>query len=656
MDNPHLYSSATKESLISSSIVMVLLFLSMTLASNVQAHAHWRVTSHFQDRTLFQETISALDSAHRDIDGLAINPNGDWILISGTDVWASAGFNNTVETAVKNYVASGHTVKAADCSETSACIVIYENWGLHKVGTIPQNLKDTLTTYQNNGWEVRDVEMTANGFVLLGPGSIASYAGVDNDLKAAIYDRRASKRKIRQVEVGFNGEWALLADHNPMYENVHSTIVSRLDNIGKGHRRFDTFLIGEGSNYVAYSGGNYSPSTNTAIDAIEFKLGDSGDTNIWTRMDELNVSGASIAIIEPGINNPRVRIARGYGRKKSDEHKPVLAKTAFKLASLSKYLGGLAVLDQLEGDFLTNLDDDITTVCTGCQLDSWRDIGESIFGSLFGIPNSNLGNGITLRRLLSHTAGINNFSHRFGQSSWAEGDSQTSLSWLLGMTCSNGECDPLGQQSTWRTMPAGGQSQYSNGGFLVAQAYLEDQDDSTIDNIIEDRLFATIGMPNSSAKLNLGSSFLNNVAWQHSSTAPRAELVQSVARLAGGVWSSSADYAEAMIVALNEGRNSSGTPVLSEASTIVMLTSQPISTYGFGVDFDSTVSETNDQDFFHNGANNNRVYTYMCGNPTRDQGIAILLNTESSDARALAKEIYEAYVDDVGWPSSRTCD
>lgn len=635
---------------------LALAFVGITADS--YAAVHWRVTSNFKDQTQFQSAINSLHDANRAIDGLAITLSGDWLMVAAADVWASGTFNSSLRNAVTGYVAAGHRVKGADCSENGACIVIYENWGVHRVGAIPQNLLDKITEYQANGWQVRDVDVTASGYVLLGPGNVASYAGVDSDLNAALHDRHASKRQVQQVEVGFSGEWAVLADQNPMYENVHQTIVDRLIAIGKSNRRIDQFLIGVGGNYVAYSLNTFAPSASAAINSIEFGLGSGGTTNLWTRMEELNVPGASISIIEPGSSHPQVALSRGYGRKKSNEQKPVLATTSFKLASLSKYLGAIAVLDQLEHDPNTALDDDIRTICNSCQLDTWQTTGEGSSGDDYGIPGNDLGAGITLRRLLSHTAGINNNSTRLLQSSWATGSSRTSADWLLGMNCTGSACDPFAGAYTWRTLPIG-VYEYSNGGYLIAQTYLEDQDGDTIDDIMQARVFAPIGMPNSSARLNLSSSFLSNTAWQHSATGPQSSLAQSVARPAGGVWSSSADYAEAMIVALNQGRNSAGFQVLNAATAAAMLTDQVSDSgtaYGFGINMDTTVTETNDQDFFHNGSNGDRTYTYMCGNPTRNQGIVVLLNTESDNARQFTSEVITAYRNAVGWPSALTCN
>jgi len=104
------------------------------------------------------------------------------------------------------------------------------------------------------------------------------------------------------------------------------------------------------------------------------------------RMKELNVPAVSIAVIHDG----RIEWARGFGMR-GPGGEPVDAETVFQAGSISKALAAISALRLVE-DGKLSLDEDVNTCLT-----SWK------------LPASPVaaGKAVTLRELLTHTAGIN---------------------------------------------------------------------------------------------------------------------------------------------------------------------------------------------------------------------------------------------------------
>src|SRR3984957_9767150 len=108
-------------------------------------------------------------------------------------------------------------------------------------------------------------------------------------------------------------------------------------------------------------------------------------TTLSQQMTALHVPGVSVAV----IHNGKLEWARGFGVARAGGN-PVTSNTLFQAASISKPITALAVLRLVDSGKL-NLDTDVNE-----YLKSWR------------IPDSEFTakTKVTLRELLSHTAGI----------------------------------------------------------------------------------------------------------------------------------------------------------------------------------------------------------------------------------------------------------
>jgi hypothetical protein len=69
----------------------------------------------------------------------------------------------------------------------------------------------------------------------------------------------------------------------------------------------------------------------------------------------------------------------------------------------------------------------------------------------------------------------------------------------------------------------------------------------------------------------------------------------------------------------------------------------------------NNAGEGTNRAFFHGGSHGGRARTWMCGNPTRDEGIVILINADTAGVSAFINEVLDAFTSAMGWPSTLNC-
>ncbi|MDX1531471.1 MAG: serine hydrolase domain-containing protein, partial [Rhodothermales bacterium] len=109
------------------------------------------------------------------------------------------------------------------------------------------------------------------------------------------------------------------------------------------------------------------------------------DSIAQAALDDGPLAGLSIAVMRDG----EVRHARGYGLADIETGRPVTAETLFNVASVGKIIAAAAVL-RLVDEGTLSLDDDLASL-------------------LPAFPNPEQGRQITLRQLLNHTSGLNDY-------------------------------------------------------------------------------------------------------------------------------------------------------------------------------------------------------------------------------------------------------
>lgn len=616
--------------------------------------AYWRITTGLSDAAGLDAALSGHLSAGHDIDAVASTATGEWVVVAAGSQSYSAGFPLAIRLAIAQRLAAGDVVRAVDVNPAGGWVVVGTST-YHSGGALPPGVLSQLDWYQaTQGYVVRDLEITNTGYVIVGPGSTASYSSIDADLADAIYDRRASGRRIAAVEIGQDGRWAVVADQAAMYEGVSSTLESRLRTSAQSGVAVSRLHLGVGASYVVVSHGAVAPDLARDEERLEYDVGNAGD-NVWARMAAAGVPGLQIAL----VSNHRVQSVRSYGVLRASQQRPVLATTPFDLASLSKFLGALAIVRAwAQGD--VDLDADLLNA-PGARVGTWESLGSSQpnANTSYGIPDLPLPTGMTLRRLLTHRAGLR-----------AEGGSPgvPAANWgllpvgmaaqLLGYTCSSAgsPCAFTKSKYVWTDGSApGGAPVYASGNNVLAQAVLEDATGVSGAAHLQD-LFTTLGLSNSSGAAPLPAALEARAAWQHGGAGAEASSRTVYPwTFAGGVYASAGDYARLMILALTEGRDEDGVQRIPSGFLAQMLAGGFSRGLGVMLEGGNTAAEGSDRPFWHNGAHGSRALTWMCGNPTRGEGIVLLANANSPESNALLTDLLDTYVAARGWPAGLNC-
>lgn len=662
--------------------------LSGLLAARPAVAAYVTKAAALKEPRHFRSTLRDLDrAADRDLDAVLITPKGDWLVVAGRVAAHSAGFAPGLLFDVKERLARNRRVSAGDCNELGSCVIVFDDGSASQSAPahVPACFAKMLADHEKSHGAISDVEITGTSCVFLDTKGGATWSvALERELARALEDRKQAGRAIESLAIGFQHEWALVAGHDPMYVRAPPGLRGVLESRSRGTHVAQTIALGPGSDYLWYAARRLEtrgPATGAGaaarLHAVEWELGEDRKTNLWQRMDQLGVTGVSVALIENGSSGPVVDVARGYGRRRADKDAPVLARTPFALASMSKMLGAIATASQLEDERGPRSIDAGTDLIYTPNMSSkgtlrrWQAIGENersafrqaLPGDLGGDdPLAKLHIGITLDCLMVHRCRM--ASARDGSSTvrrglWAANDARPTLDWLLGRQCTDDTCEPFGNP-VWQVATDPGNFDYDSADYLLVQAYVEDRTGRSAHANLEERVFKPAGMVDSQSHIAIGAQFLEDAAWRHTNPGETdADMESSAWPFAGGVWSSSVDYAHAMIVLLDEGRAAGGTRVLKKESVRDHLLTAPKMFphhWAWGVELDGGTSagESTDRAFFHGGVQDG-AQTYMCGNPTKNEGIVVLTNLGGEDARTLTDEIVAAYLSKAGWKSSLDC-
>ena len=180
-----------------------------------------------------------------------------------------------------------------------------------------------------------------------------------------------------------------------------------------------------------------------------------------------NVPGAAVAV----IRNGKIAWIQSIGYADLASEKPVTSETIFNIGSISKLISAWGFM-QLTEKGIVKLDDPVDQYLT-----RWH-LPESEFDK----------SKVTLRRILSHTAGLS--VHGYGGSD--QGTPLLSLEESLnGKTKRNGETVHLISEP-------GSKWDYSGGGFTVAQLLLEEKTKQSFTTYMKNNIFLPLGMKHSS--------------------------------------------------------------------------------------------------------------------------------------------------------------
>ena len=341
---------------------------------------------------------------------------------------------------------------------------------------------------------------------------------------------------------------------------------------------------------------------------------DSLDAYVAEQMARRRIPGVSLAIIQDG----RIVAARAYGVVDETSRAPVTTATLFQAGSISKPVSALGALHLVESARLS-LDGDVNA-----NLKAWK-LPESRFTT---------SDKVTLRRLLSHTAGLT--VHGFPGYDVAD-PVPTVVQVLNGAPPAN--TAPIRVDTTpgaiWR---------YSGGGFTVMQQLMVDVSGMPFPQLMQATVLGPIGMTSSSFEQPQPAARAALTAAGHytdrSPVRGRWHLYPEMA--AAGLWTTPTDLAR-FAIEIQETLAGKGHGVITPAMARQYVTEQR-NGYGLGVG----VRGGGDTLSFSHGGRDEGFDAMLLAFAQTGQGAAIMINANDNSRfmGRLLDFIGRAY----GWP------
>jgi CubicO group peptidase (beta-lactamase class C family) len=329
-------------------------------------------------------------------------------------------------------------------------------------------------------------------------------------------------------------------------------------------------------------------------------------------MRTYDVPGISVAVIHRG----KLAWARGWGVRDTASCAPVTPDTAFQAASISKVTTAVIALRLVEQGKL-GLDQDINRFLRSWQLPRDAKLAPD---------------GVTLRQLLSHTAGLG--IHGFP--GYQPGAPLPTLAQILD------GAPPANTGAVRSTQPAGGQWTYSGGGYVLTQLALSDVSGLPFAALAQRELLGPLGMTRSAYAQPPSATILADIASAHARGEPIPGKYHVYPELGpAGLWTSAGDLARLLIDLQAAAAGQKGR-ILSPAMAREMLT--PVKgNWGLGPAIQTSGGARR---FGHDGLNEG-FQSLMVAYVDQGDGVVVLVN--GGQGRRLIDEVVRAIATDYGW-------
>ena len=334
---------------------------------------------------------------------------------------------------------------------------------------------------------------------------------------------------------------------------------------------------------------------------------------LYARMAHYHVPGLSLAVIQGG----QIAWSEGYGTAESGLDTPITPNTLFQAASISKPVTALAVLSLVQNGRL-NLDQDVND-----YLHSWH------------LPDNQFAQErkVTLRHLLSHTAGIS----ASGFPGYPSGEPVPTLHQILeGIPPANTPAIRVGAEP-------GMQWSYSGGGYTVVQQLLEDVTGEPFPQIIKALVLDPLEMHGSSFIQPLPAEKYQLAAVGHDEydqpIPGKWHVYPELA--AAGLWTTPSDLAR-FAIGIQRAFSGVADSFLSVDYAHSMLTAG-LGSFGLGF----LVKETSHGLLFSHSGGNRGFRCFLVANALTGQGLVVMTN--ASQGSDLYMEVVRAVARVYGW-------
>ena len=344
------------------------------------------------------------------------------------------------------------------------------------------------------------------------------------------------------------------------------------------------------------------PAVYTSDDEVTYKLEE--------RMAHWNVPAVSMVVID----GMEIVYAGAFGVKRMGDTARVNENTLFQAASVSKPVAAIGAMTLVHENIL-DPDADINQFLEGWQL-----------------PRESYEEDITLRKILTHSAGLN-------VGGFAGYPSEDSLPGLLeiieGRPPANSPAVKIVAEPRTRFM-------YSGGGYQVMQKVMEDVTQKSFTEILEENVFHPLQMTHSHYA-PLDSSEKMNVAFGHLEDAPIPHYGPiHVESAAGGLWTTPTDLGY-LLLDLMKAYTHQESEIL-DPETVHLIMEPVFWDYGFGF---KVVGEGQNFRFSHGGATTG-WHAHFMAFPERGQAVVVMTN--GTNGWVLWPEIERSVASALGWP------
>jgi CubicO group peptidase (beta-lactamase class C family) len=330
-------------------------------------------------------------------------------------------------------------------------------------------------------------------------------------------------------------------------------------------------------------------------------------------MKALNVNGVSVAV----IRNYEIEWAKGYGFADAGTKRPVTTDTLFLAGSISKPVAAAGALALVEQGKL-KLDDDVNS-----YLKSWK-VPENEFTKE---------RKVTLRRLLSHTAGLT--VHGF------PGYTATSAVPTIPQILDG--VKPANTAAVRVDLTPGSTFRYSGGGYTVAQLMMTDVTGVRFPDFMQRVVLAKAGMRRSTFENplpeHLAAAAASGYKGNGEAVPGRYHTYPEMA--AAGLWTTSSDLAR-FVIEIQKAREGRSNQILTQATIETMLRPEK-QNYGLGF---GIIDRDGLKRFAHSGTD--AGFQAVLSGTVDGRGFVVMTNSENGSR--LASEIGLAVAAAYGWP------
>lgn len=341
------------------------------------------------------------------------------------------------------------------------------------------------------------------------------------------------------------------------------------------------------------------------------------NATIEERLAYYKIPGISVAV----INNSEIEWARGFGYKDVSTREPVIQNTLFQAASISKVFTAITFMKLKEKNEI-DLDADVNS-----YLKSWK------------VPsNKDWQPKVTLRQLLSHTAGIN--VSGFGGYSIEE-QIPTTVEILNGTY-------PANSLPVKSTIFPGKHARYSGGGFIVAQLILEDKFGQPFNTVMDKLVLSPLNLRSSTFEQPISKSKQHLTATgyvlDYQPVNGGCDIHPEMA--AAGLWTTPMDLAK-MILEIQKATQGKS-DFISAKTANEMLTKQNTDATGIGIGFWFYQNTSGDSLLFTHAGGNDGFQSLFFGYKNLGKGVVVMIN--SSNDYELMYEVIRSVAFEYNWP------